>query len=209
MRGGFSMFRLEGIVYRICIWIYQFALLNLLFLVSCIPIITIYPSTAALFGVVRGWINKNDSPVFFTYQRLFKENLKQSFSAGIYITTVGIVLIGDYYVLTMLNTEFYYLILSGVTFVSFLFLVSVIHIFPLMVNSHYPFKQLLSNSFKFGFYKVYLTILNALFLLGWLLVSLRFSFLFFFYFFSISAFITYWVTNVKLEKIQQDKEILS
>ncbi len=183
-------------------------MLNLLFLVCCIPIITIYPAAAALFGVVREWVNKKDPALFFTFKRIFRENLKQSFTAGIYITIVILVLIGDYYILTLLNTSFNLLILSGVIFVSFFFLVSVIYVFPLMVNSHYSFKQLLSNSFKFGFYKIYLTILNALFILGWLLVSLCFSFLFVFYFFSISALITYWVANVKLKKIQQDQGIL-
>jgi uncharacterized membrane protein YesL len=202
------LFRLDGKVYRFCIWIYQLAMLNLLFLVCCIPIITIYPAAAALFGVVREWVNKKDPALFFTFKRIFRENLKQSFTAGIYITIVILVLIGDYYILTLLNTSFNLLILSGVIFVSFFFLVSVIYVFPLMVNSHYSFKQLLSNSFKFGFYKIYLTILNALFILGWLLVSLCFSFLFVFYFFSISALITYWVANVKLKKIQQDQGIL-
>jgi uncharacterized membrane protein YesL len=203
------MFQLDGIVYRICLWIYHFALLNILFLVSCLPIITIYPSVAALFGVVREWVHKKDSAVFSTYLRIFKENVKQSFTSGLYITLTILVLMGDYYILTRLNTEFHFFLLSGIIFVSFIFVVSVMYLYPLMVNSHYSFKQLLSNSFKFGFYQMHLTILNALFLLGWLLVSLSFSFLFVFFFFSTSAFITYWVASVKLKKIQQAQEISS
>lgn len=65
------MFRVDGVVYRICSWMYQFAFLNILFLISCIPIITIFPAAAAMFGVVRAWVKKNESPLLSTYLKLF------------------------------------------------------------------------------------------------------------------------------------------
>jgi uncharacterized membrane protein YesL len=195
------MFRVDGVVYHICTWIYQFAFLNILFLISCIPIITIFPAAAATFGVVREWVKKKDSPIFSTYLKQFKENFKQSFITGIVITTIFLILFVDYYLLTNLRTSFNLIILSCMSFAGFCFIVSVMYVFPLMVNSQYSFKELMMNSFKIGLYKIHLTIINSIFVLGWLFISFKFSYLLVFFFFSISAYITYWIANVKFSKI--------
>jgi uncharacterized membrane protein YesL len=39
----------------------NFFVLNLLWLLACVPVLTIYPATAAKFGVVRGWVRDTDT----------------------------------------------------------------------------------------------------------------------------------------------------
>lgn len=38
-------------------------LLNLLWLLACLPVLTIYPATAAMFGVVRIWVRQGDQGI--------------------------------------------------------------------------------------------------------------------------------------------------
>lgn len=195
------MVRIDGKLYRICIWIYSFFLLNLLFLISCLGIFTIFPALAALFGVVREWVNKKEPRVFRTFVNLFRENIKQSLSIGILITGVTLVLVGDLYLLTILNTNMNLFIFSSVSFVSFFFFVTVLYVFPLMVNSHYTFKELVTTAFKFGLFRFSLTIANLIILSCWLYFSVTYSFFLVFFFFSVSAFITYWFANIKFSTL--------
>ncbi|KKI92393.1 hypothetical protein WQ54_09460 [Bacillus sp. SA1-12] len=202
------MVRIDGKLYRICLWIYSFFLLNLLFLVSCLAIITIFPAVAALFGVVREWVNKKEPPIFQTYVRLFKENLKQSFSVGLSITIIVFVLLGDFYLLTIFDTSMNLLIFSSVSFISFFFIVTVFYIFPLMVNSPYTFKELFITACKFGLYRFSLTVANFIILLCWLYLSITYSFFLVFFFFSVSAFITYWFANLKFLKLTSETKAI-
>jgi len=198
--------RIEGTLYRICVWIYQLAYLNVLFVISCLPVITIFPAGAAMFGVVREWVNKREVPIFSTYRKIFKENFKQSFKLGIMIMLVSFMLLGDLYLLTKLKTVLTFFILAGVSLVGFYFMISVLYVFPLMVNSHYTFKELVKTSFKFGLYKFSFTAANLIVLGVWLYVSLKFSFFLAFFFFSTSAFVTYWLAGQKMMSLEREKQ---
>src|SRR4051812_46273874 len=69
---------LDSRFYSILLFISNVFVLNLIWLLCCLPIITIFPATAAMFGVVRQWVTHKDSSVVSPFFRYFKENLKQS-----------------------------------------------------------------------------------------------------------------------------------
>src|SRR5215213_2057949 len=60
----------------------DFFLLNLLWLVACLPVVTIFPSTAAMFGVVRDWVRGKEGSLTRTFITRFQENLGQSLLIG-------------------------------------------------------------------------------------------------------------------------------
>lgn len=197
------MFGTEGRLYRICTWIYYFALLNMIFLISCIPIITIYPATAALFGVVRQWRRGNEPSIFNKYRILFAENFKQSLIVGTALTAVGLFLIADFYLLTRVQTGLNMFLFIGLGFVSILLFCSTVYIFPLMVNDYYSSKQLVITALKFALYKPHLTLFNLIALGLWLDISVRFTFFLAFFFPSVAAFITYWFAELKIAKLAE------
>ena len=53
---GITVRMLEGRFYRRLETVTNYFLLNVLWLLACLPIITLYPATAAMFAVIRGWI---------------------------------------------------------------------------------------------------------------------------------------------------------
>ena len=58
-------------------------LLNLLFLICCIPVITVGPAVTALYAVSLRSVRCGDGYVVQTFFRSFRQNFKQSFVAGI------------------------------------------------------------------------------------------------------------------------------
>jgi uncharacterized membrane protein YesL len=195
------MFKVDGLFHRVCTWIYRFAYLNLLFLICCLPIITIFPATAALFGVVRQWVKKNDPPVFTTYKLLFVENLKQSMIIGCAVTGLYLLIFADFYLISRMQIGMKDTLFIALVIISFFLFISVLYISPLMVNGYYSSKQLVKNAFQLAIYKPFITLINLLTIIGLIFISLRFSFFLVFFFFSVSAFITYWFSEKKFIQV--------
>ncbi|WP_084040568.1 DUF624 domain-containing protein [Gracilibacillus boraciitolerans] len=65
----------ENIFFRILDIFAHFVLLNALWIICCVPIVTIFPSTTALFGVVRKWhTDGHDVGCIRLFFSLFREN---------------------------------------------------------------------------------------------------------------------------------------
>ncbi|MEK3890106.1 YesL family protein [Bacillus sp. FSL K6-3431] len=180
--------------------------LNILFIVFCIPIITIYPSIAALFGVIRKWRRNEDVAVFSQFKEMFLENWKQSYLVGILFTLIGAFLMYDFYLLTQITASMKIFIYIALLFISILALLSFISIYPLMVHMSTTFKRLCISSLQMGLYKLHLTIICLIILGAWTILSLRFTFLIFFFFFSVSAYLIYWIADIKFRKVIPEEE---
>ncbi|WP_423407840.1 YesL family protein [Heyndrickxia sp. MSNUG] len=131
--------------------IVDFVLLNLLWLLMCLPVITIFPATAALFGVVRKWKMEKEPPLLKTYFVLFKENFIQSSLIGLIWTALGAALYLDF------------TLVGGNVFLQFLLLIMVsvytivsIYLFPVMVH----YKNSVLHTIKNSFYLAILKPLN-------------------------------------------------
>ncbi|MBS4179360.1 YesL family protein [Lederbergia citrea] len=204
-----NIFSIDGVFYRIGTWLYNFMFLNILFILCCIPIITIYPALGALFGVVRQWKRNNDIAIFSQFMRMFRENWKQSYLVGIFSTLIGGFLAIDFFLLYQMTFSYKIFIFSALIFICFLFVLSFISIYPLMVHMNTTFKRLCISSLQIGLYKIHLSIFCLIILGAWTLLSLQFSFLIFFFFFSVSAYIIYWIADLKFNKLMPKDEPVS
>jgi uncharacterized membrane protein YesL len=150
----FSLINLFWIIFNIPI---VFLLLNLLFIeqieelpLLLIPLIIVmpilfFPATTAMFGMVRGWIIKDEdsSHLFQTYWRYYKENYKRSVSSGLIFTIAWMIWALDVY---------YFVDKSS--FMMFLFMILGIILFVFSINFfsvtvHYHMK--LVTAFKNAF----------------------------------------------------------
>lgn len=125
----------------------SFVLLNLLWLLFCLPIITIFPATTALFGTVRKWVRLGfDVGVFRVFVQQFKENFKKSLSLGFLWTIAFLILYADLSI--VLKNEFtgkgFLLIL--LFFFTMLFAFVTIYQFLLLVNYELKLFHVLKNS---------------------------------------------------------------
>lgn len=195
------MFSMEGPIYRALAVFYRYLVLNLLFLVSCLFIVTIPPSIAGLFAVARKYVNQEEPPVFRTFWRAFRENFLQSWLISLIYFVIGIVVWMD---MRVFHASHWVLSGAGsvvISVVALLAAFTLLHVFPLMVHVHLTTRQLFINSLKLNLVKPHLTLLNLLALILWTLLATRVTFLLPILYFSVAATITYWVADRKFKAI--------
>jgi uncharacterized membrane protein YesL len=157
--------KIEGKFYALAETIYSFFLLNIIWLVMCIPVVTIFPATSAMFGVVKSWRTKKDGRLFKLFFFHFKENFKQSILFELILVLAIFLLTIDFTFakqigspLNMILLPIFILLAAAVLF-TFSFLFSVI------VHFQENWKTVIKNSFLFAISHLSLTI-SSLFVTG-------------------------------------------
>jgi len=70
-------------------------ILNLLWLLSCLPIVTVGPATAAMYETVRKFFLRGEGALVPTYLKAFRANLKQAIPLGLVaVVILGVVIAG-------------------------------------------------------------------------------------------------------------------
>ncbi len=196
-----NIFSIDSCLYRIGLCLYHFVYLNILFILSCIPVVTIFPALAALFGVVREWRKSKEAAVFTSFKKKFIEHWKQSYLVGILFTLVALSLAADFPFLSQMTSSYKTFFHVAILCISFLSVLSLLSIYPLMVNTFSSFKRLCISSLQLGLYKIHLTLFCIIVLIVWTILFLYFSFLIVFFFFSTSAYLIYWIADLKFKKL--------
>ena len=137
---------LDTRVYRWLETATDFFLLNLMWLVACLPIVTIFPSTAAMFGVVRDWVRGKEGSLTRTFITRFRENLGQSLLVGAIWTVFGVALFLDFLVASQLSYWAEIGLKSVLLFVSTLYAFGSVYLFPVMVHYETDWKTVIKNS---------------------------------------------------------------
>ncbi|WP_419955382.1 YesL family protein [Neobacillus niacini] len=153
---------MDGKLYKSMEFIMNAFLLNLLWLVLCLPILTIFPATTAMFGVVREWKKQNDIRIFTAFFRLFKENFKQSFFIGILWLVFTGLLLGDLIIINQLNSSVKYVLFSFFFLMGILYLFVSIYIFPVLVHYQVTWKNAIKNALLLSISRLHYTILSIL-----------------------------------------------
>lgn len=87
-------------------WISRLAIVNLLWLLFSIPIVTFIPATDALFQVMNDWSNGElHKPIFRTFFYYFKQNFWSSFKLGLLFCLVAGILSLDIWFLTVYGRD--------------------------------------------------------------------------------------------------------
>ena len=124
----------------------DFFLLNLMWLVACLPVVTIFPSTAAMFGVVRDWVREKEGSLTHTFIARFRENFGQSLLVGTIWAVFGIALFLDFLVASQLSYWAEIVLKSVLVLVSTVYAIGTVYLFPVMVHYDTDWKTVIKNS---------------------------------------------------------------
>ena len=124
----------------------DFFLLNLMWLVACLPVVTIFPSTAAMFGVVRDWVRKKEGSLTRTFVARFRENFGQSLLIGVIWTVFGVALVLDFLVANQLSYWPGVVMKSVLVLASSVYAFGSVFLFPVMVHYDTDWKTVIKNS---------------------------------------------------------------
>ena len=122
-------------------------ILNLVFLVSCIPIITIGPSITALHYVNLKMIKKEEGYIIRTFFRAWKENFKQSFMVWIIFLVVTAIFAWDFKIMQDLAMDENGIL--GIVIGAIYFFVCIVVMYTLVLLSYFSntLGQTVKNAF--------------------------------------------------------------
>jgi len=132
-------------------WITRLAFLNLLWIAftACgLVIFGFFPSTVAMFAVVRKWaLGDLHVPIFKTFWDSYKKEFMKSNILGVLIGLISFVLCLDYLYLRQASDEIYQLFSVPLLIVIILFICMLLYIFPMYVHYEMKAVQIIKNSF--------------------------------------------------------------
>lgn len=141
-----GIFSVDGKLARILNRIGDLMLLNILTLITCIPVITIGASISSMFHITLLMVKNEEGKIIPSYFKAFKENLKQSTLIWILGGGLSLFLLFDIWLLGSVNFSFvktYKIVL----FVLFLFIM-MLTLFVLVTQAR--FDNTLKNTIKNG-----------------------------------------------------------
>ncbi|TLS38377.1 YesL family protein [Pseudalkalibacillus caeni] len=132
----------DGKLFNVAMKVSDFVILNMIWIILCVPIVTIFPATVAMCGVVRRWNRGEEPPLFVTYFSLFKANFRQSFIIGLFWSffIIGLYLNLSIFDSSILIKLFMLLLASIVGIIT-------VYLFPVMVNYNHSIIGHVRNSF--------------------------------------------------------------
>lgn len=194
-----SIFNFEGPFFTFFSRIADLLLLNLLFLICSLPIVTIGASTTAMYYVTLKMVRNEESYITKSFFKSFKQNFLQATGIWLLILFVSIVLATDYRVVT--NEEIAALITSSAvkniimvaTMIMTIFVAGIsVYVFPILAKFDNSVKNTIRNAFLMSIRhlpKTVLLIIIPLIPAVILYFDLRFLLIIFFVF-SVAAYIS-------------------
>ncbi len=142
-----NLFNIDGPIMKYLSWFADMIILSFLWFICCIPIITIGPSTSALYYVTLKIARKEEEiKISSSFFHAFKCNFKQGVVLNLIFLLVGTVIVLDY--LIMSNVEGIYGTVSSVCFfvMGVWTLCIMLYTYPLQAQFINPIRRTLKNA---------------------------------------------------------------
>jgi uncharacterized membrane protein YesL len=138
-------------------------LLNLIWLLLCLPVVTIFPATVAMYGVTRKWVmGKETDGVFRSFFLLFRECFFQSIGISLLWFVLAYLIFVNYH---LVQSNLFMMAILGV--LTLLFLSITVYLFPVMAHLETKWKHMIRNSLTMAISYP----LSTLLLIGILIIS--------------------------------------
>ena len=125
-------------------------ILNLLWVLCCIPIVTIVPSTAAMYYVTLKMAKKEDPYIIRSFFHSFQENFKQGILLSVIFLVIAGILYVDIRVLRRFSTDFHQALLTASYVLCVLVIMTVAYVCPLLSRFQNSVVTTLKNAVIIG-----------------------------------------------------------
>lgn len=155
--------------------LFDLILLNILFIASCIPVITIGAAVSAAYQVIFKMIDKKDPYIFKSYIHALKENFKPATFIWVCIVLACICINAFLFVIYhVLDKKFEFLQIP-VCLLVFIILSVAVYAFPILSRYQCGMKQLIKNTIFISIANIPATVMIAVFPLGMLYLASAFD----------------------------------
>ncbi|MDB8806292.1 MULTISPECIES: YesL family protein [unclassified Romboutsia] len=200
-----NLFRYDGKFWETLDTITDIVVLNFLFIVFSIPVITIGASLTATYSVALKKVKGEDVHVTKEFIKRFKENFKISTVVWILMIVVGSVLLLDFYISNLISDKTLGVMLKLIsTIVGIIFLFNFTYVFPIISKFNNTIKNTIVNSILISIqnlpYTIIMLTMNLLCII--LMFSLVDYFGYILFFYMVIGFgITSYINSIFLNKI--------
>ena len=126
-------------------------ILNLLYIVCCLPIFTVGAATSALYYQVMKMSKNEESYAFRGFFKAFKENFRKETPAWLILLVIGLLLCMDLYIAPMMGNETVINVFRCICYFALLiWLISFSYTFPLFSKFENTVRNTLKNSLLMG-----------------------------------------------------------
>lgn len=150
---------LNGKPYRFLEVATNLLILNLLWLICCIPVITIFPATAAMFGVMREWHRQSDTAIVQPFFRQFKINFGQSLLLELVWAAVAALLVLDYLIVSNAGDPIKFVLYLVLALFGLIYLLASVFLFPVLVTYKESWLGIIKNSLLIAISQLGITVL--------------------------------------------------
>lgn len=131
--------------------IFDLVILNLIFIFSCVPIITIGASTSALSYVTLKMVRGEDPYIWRNFWKSFRQNFKQGTLVWIFSILIFIFLGMDFYIINSQSTSLFAVVRILLWIVCAVALSVFLYVFPVISHFVCTTKQALKNALLMTF----------------------------------------------------------
>jgi len=141
----------KGGFYRVLETFSNCVLLSLLWLAACLPVVTIFPATMAMFGVTREWTRGGDLGLWRAFSFYFRQNLRQSLWLELLWAVSGAMLAANLLAIGQMQDLAKALLYPPVLLLCFLHVSTSLWLFPVVVSyDDVGWKAVLRNSLLYS-----------------------------------------------------------
>ena len=144
-----KIFSLESPVVQKLSFFFDFMMINMFYIICCVPIVTIGAARAALFTCGQKWAEKDDAGVMLFLKSFFK-NLKTATPVWIVMLLVGAFLAWDVFLLVNNSFPMEWLLWVVLVIPCFFYVVVSSQLFQMVSHYNCTVKQYLKNALLVG-----------------------------------------------------------
>ena len=161
-----ELFHPDNPMLRFLSRLFDLMVLNVLFLVSCVPVITIGAAVSSAYQVIFRIIEKKDPYIAKSYLKALKENFKQATILWGFILCAIVCVNAALYAIYRMPGKTYEFLQIPLFLVMFLIASIAVYAFPLLSRYQNRLKQVLKNAVFMSLANIPATVLITLFPLG-------------------------------------------
>ena len=139
-------FNMDNGFFQVLSRIADLIILNIIFLITCIPIVTIGAAWTALYYVTLKMIRNEESYIVRSYFKSFKENFKQSTIMWLIALVLLVLLFFDYRIVNVMDGTIRQAMLIGLTVVALFLAMILTYLFPLQSKFYNTIKNTTKNA---------------------------------------------------------------
>jgi len=147
-------------VMRVLSKVADLMLLNLMFMISCLPIVTIGTAISSMYTITLKMVKGEEAYIFKGFLKAFKENFKVSMLAWLIMLPAGLIIIMNFNLVEYVQGSGIQTALRVmIFFVGFIYVIVFTYLFPLIARYETTLKQTFQNALLMAVSKLPYTIL--------------------------------------------------